>query len=121
MKRAELTRTAAYDPETVCGYMDKVIASSDTLQAMLDDILRMSKLESGMTELDWIGAARAIRALDRSDAKSVPIFAISANSFPDDIKKSLDAGMNEHLPKPIRIDEVTAMIVKYKRNHVTKL
>ena len=68
-----------------------------------------------MPELDGLGAARAIRALDRSDAESVPIFAISANSFSDDIKKSLDAGMNEHLSKPIRIDEVTAMILKYKR------
>lgn len=54
-----------------------------------------------MPELDGLAATRAIRALDRPDAKTVPIFAMSANSFPDDVQRSLDAGMTGHIAKPI--------------------
>ena len=48
-------------------------------------------------------AARVIRGLDRADAKSVPIIALSANAFEEDIALAKDAGMNEHLAKPVDI------------------
>lgn len=51
--------------------------------------------------MDGYEAARAIRNLAREDAKSVPIIAMSANAFEEDINKSLEAGMNVHLSKPI--------------------
>ena len=54
-----------------------------------------------MPEMDGLEAARSIRALDRADAKKVPIVAMSANAFDEDVKASLAAGMNEHLSKPI--------------------
>ena len=54
-----------------------------------------------MPHMDGNAAASAIRALDRPDARTVPIIAMSANSFGDDIKESLRAGMNAHVPKPI--------------------
>ncbi|HPE95072.1 MAG TPA: response regulator, partial [Bacillota bacterium] len=54
-----------------------------------------------MPELDGLEAARAIRALDRPDAKDVPIIAMSANAFAEDMQKSMDAGMNAHMSKPI--------------------
>lgn len=54
-----------------------------------------------MPVMDGIEAARTIRALDRADAATVPIAAMSANAFTDDIKRSLDAGMNAHISKPI--------------------
>ncbi|WP_334300711.1 response regulator [Blautia sp. MSJ-9] len=46
-------------------------------------------------------ATRTIRSLNRKDARTVPITAISANAFEDDIQKSLDAGMNAHIAKPV--------------------
>ena len=46
-------------------------------------------------------AARVIRGLDRTDAKTVPIIALSANAFEEDIALTKDAGMNEHLAKPV--------------------
>ena len=46
-------------------------------------------------------AARVIRALDREDARDVPIIALSANAFEEDIALAKDAGMNEHLAKPV--------------------
>ena len=58
-------------------------------------------LDVMMPHMDGNAAASAIRALDRPDARTVPIIAMSANSFGDDIKESLRAGMNAHVPKPI--------------------
>ena len=68
-----------------------------------------------MPEMDGLAATRAIRAMDRPDAKTLPIFAMTANAFVDDINLSIGAGMNEHLSKPLNIDEVVAMICRYCR------
>ena len=54
-----------------------------------------------MPEMDGLEATRRIRALDREDATQIPIIAMSANAYEEDIKKSLEAGMNAHLAKPI--------------------
>ena len=54
-----------------------------------------------MPKMNGLEAATAIRALNRADAKMVPMIAMSANTFPDDIQRSLDAGINEHIAKPI--------------------
>lgn len=66
-----------------------------------------------MPEMDGLEATRTIRAMPRADAAEVPIFAMTANSFVDDIHMSKDAGMNEHLSKPLNIDDVAAMIYRY--------
>ena len=55
-----------------------------------------------MPELTGIEAATAIRALDRADAKTIPIIALTANAFDEDVRRSLQAGMNAHLSKPIQ-------------------
>ena len=55
-------------------------------------------------------AAMAIRALERSDAKEIPIIAMSADAFADDVQKCLDCGMNAHTPKPIDADRVVALL-----------
>ncbi|MCH3943654.1 MAG: transporter substrate-binding domain-containing protein [Atopobiaceae bacterium] len=54
-----------------------------------------------MPVMDGLEAARRIRALDRKDAASVPIVAMTADAFPDDVERCLDAGMNAHVAKPI--------------------
>ena len=58
-------------------------------------------------------ATRAIRAMDRPDAKTIPIFAMTANAFVEDRCKALQAGMNEHLAKPIDPDTLYRLLVKY--------
>ena len=58
-------------------------------------------------------AAKAIRKLDREDAKIIPIIAMSADAFQDDVKKCLDAGMNAHVAKPIDMGEVTRVLQTY--------
>ena len=51
--------------------------------------------------MDGLTATKQIRSSDRSDAWSIPILAMTANAFEEDVKKSLRAGMNGHLTKPV--------------------
>ena len=59
-----------------------------------------------MPEMDGYEATRRIRALDAPNAKSIPIIAMTANVFREDIEKCLDAGMNGHIGKPLDFEEV---------------
>ena len=54
-----------------------------------------------MPEMNGLEATRAIRAMDRSDARTVPILAMTANAFDEDRMEALDAGMNGYLVKPL--------------------
>ena len=54
-----------------------------------------------MPEMDGLEATAAIRALDRPDAKLIPIIALTANAFDEDVQSSLQSGMNAHLSKPV--------------------
>ena len=69
-----------------------------------------------MPVLDGLGATRAIRAMDRPDASAVPIFAMTANAFPEDMALSRHAGMNEHLSKPLRENELLKTIRRYVKS-----
>ena len=57
-----------------------------------------------MPVMDGLESARTIRSLDRPDARSVPILALTANAFEEDVRNSLEAGMNQHLAKPVDSD-----------------
>ena len=60
-------------------------------------------MDMQMPEMDGCQAARAIRALDKPDAATVPIIAVTANAFAEDIAKTTEAGMNGHISKPIDV------------------
>ena len=68
-----------------------------------------------MPNMDGHQAAKTIRALgiERSDAVTIPIIALSANAFIDDIQASLNSGMNDHISKPINMEELIDTITKY--------
>ena len=68
-----------------------------------------------MPNVDGLTATRIIRALDRPDAESVPILALTANAFSEDARKCLDAGMNAHLAKPLNMPLVMATIARYTK------
>ena len=59
-----------------------------------------------MPVMDGLDATRAIRAMDREDCKTIPIIAMSANAFDDDLKKSVACGMNGHLSKPVEVEKL---------------
>jgi signal transduction histidine kinase/DNA-binding response OmpR family regulator len=63
-----------------------------------------------MPEMDGLEAAAKIRALDREDAKRVPIIALTASAFDEDLQHSLEAGMNGHLSKPVDPDNLVATL-----------
>lgn len=74
------------------------------------DIILMDIMMPVMNGLD---AAKAIHGLSRPDAPTVPIIALSANAFAEDIQKSKNAGINEHLAKPLEMDKVLKVIASY--------
>ena len=66
-----------------------------------------------MPKMNGYEATKAIRALqNRPDARTIPIIAMTANAFAEDVQASLDAGMNGHIAKPIVIDEVVKTIAR---------
>ena len=83
----------------------------DTFDAVLMDVM--------MPVMNGIDAAKAIRALDRPDAKTLPIIAMTANAFYEDAQKCLAAGMNAHLAKPLQMKKVKQTIAEWVKNNRT--
>ena len=65
-----------------------------------------------MPEMDGLEAIRTIRNLDREDCKKIPIYAMSANAFDEDVKRSLASGMNGHLSKPVNLQVLEKTLQK---------
>lgn len=61
-------------------------------------------MDMRMPVMDGLQATREIRALDRPDSKSIPIIALTANAFDEDVQRSMQAGLNAHLSKPVEPD-----------------
>ena len=61
-------------------------------------------MDMRMPEMDGLEATRAIRSLQREDAKTIPIIALTANAFDEDVQQSMQAGLNAHLSKPVEPD-----------------
>lgn len=66
-----------------------------------------------MPVMNGYDATRTIRALDREDARTIPIIAMSADAFSDDVRQCLECGMNAHTAKPIDVDEVVRLLETY--------
>lgn len=84
-----------------------MFAQSD--QGYYDAIL----MDVRMPVMNGYEATTAIRALERADAQSVPIIAMTADAFSEDVQKCLDCGMNAHTAKPINLEEVLFLLRKY--------
>lgn len=85
------------------------------------DIFRESKpgdidvilMDLMMPELNGIQATKLIRSMNRADASAIPIIAMTANAFKEDMEMSREAGMNEHLAKPLDSQKIITTIAKY--------
>lgn len=73
----------------------------------------MILMDIQMPEMDGYEATRRIRAINVPEAKTIPIIAMTANVFREDVEKSHKAGMNDHLGKPLNIEEVLTKLAKY--------
>lgn len=68
-----------------------------------------------MPHMTGYEAAQAIRGLNRADSASVPIIAMTADAFAEDIQRCLECGMNAHIAKPIDVAELTRLLKKHSR------
>ncbi len=100
--------------------MGITVDTADNGQAALDRIRELPAgyydlvfMDMQMPVMDGCTSARAIRALDRDDAKSLPIIAMTANAFADDRQKTAEAGMNEHLAKPIDTEQLRSILERW--------
>ena len=66
-----------------------------------------------MPVMDGLEAARQIRTLNRKDTKEIPIIAMPANAFAEDVQVALNAGMDDHVAKPIDMGILISVITKY--------
>ena len=69
-----------------------------------------------MPVMDGLQATEEIRKLNRADAKTVPIIAMTANAFDEDVQRSLQAGMNAHLSKPVEPEHMYHTLQEFIKN-----
>lgn len=96
--------------EVTCAYDGK--EAVDIFEKSEDGYFGVIYMDILMPNMNGLDATREIRALNRKDAKKVPIIAVSANTFSDDVFESRKAGMNKHLGKPLDEEK---MIKAYKQ------
>ncbi len=68
-----------------------------------------------MPVMDGLTASKAIRAMDRPDAKIIPIIAMTANAFTEDKIKAYEAGMDEHIAKPLDREQLIEIVARLAR------
>ena len=114
---AEIAETLLNDQSAQTTVVENGRKAVDPFQATPPGTFDAILMDIMMPEMDGIEATKAIRALDRPDAKTIPIIAMTANAFEEDAKKCLAAGMNAHLAKPLQIDLLAQTIVRYCREN----
>ena len=92
--------TAAYD-----GAAAVELAKKENFDLIVMDVM--------MPEINGLEATRAIRAHSRPDAASIPIVAMTADAFSEDVRHALDAGMNAHIAKPVDIEKLIQTILRF--------
>ena len=93
----------------------RILKAYDGIQAiemMRKNDIQLLIMDVMMPVMDGLEATKAIRMLEREDAKKIPIIAMTANAFEEDRKACLEAGMNEHIGKPIDIPQLKRVITK---------
>ena len=85
----------------------------DKFLQMPEDYYDMILMDIQMPKMNGFEAARAIRSMDRADAAKIPIIAMTANAFSDDIAQSMNSGMNAHIIKPVDFDRLQKTLLQF--------
>ena len=87
----------------------------EKLSASPDGYYSLIFMDLQMPNKNGYEATKAIRSMDRSYAKQIPVIAMTANAFAEDVVNCKKAGMNEHLTKPIDVDMLAQILGIYVR------
>ena len=98
---AEIMKQILAAKETVVDHAENGRIAVEMFAASEEGYYDAVLMDVRMPEMDGLEATTAIRALDRDDAGSVPVIALTANAFDEDVQRSLQVGMNAHLSKPV--------------------
>ena len=82
----------------------------EAVSQMQKELPQLILLDIMMPVMDGLTAARTIRDLERQDAKTIPIIAMTANAFREDAERCMEAGMNAHLAKPLDDEKIKQTI-----------
>ena len=78
----------------------------EAIDIMKESLPELILSDLSMPEMDGLEATNAIRAMNRQDAKTIPIIALTANAFDEDVQRSMQAGLNAHLTKPVEAESL---------------
>ncbi|MBO4312984.1 MAG: response regulator [Desulfovibrio sp.] len=112
----ELLQAVGFDIDTACDGQEGVDKVCSAPAGRYDLVL----MDVQMPVMDGYAATRAIRANGREDLARLPIVAMTANAFSDDVHRALEAGMNAHISKPIEVERVCAVIAEVLREAARK-
>ncbi len=101
-----------FEVDIACDGQDAVTAMLECEDGKYDYIL----MDVQMPIMDGIEATKQIRSSEREYLRSVPIIALTANAFNEDVERCIAAGMNAHLSKPFKIEDIVAMLKKFKNS-----
>ena len=108
----ELLRLDGADGEVAVNGKLAVELFQSAPQGHFDAVL----MDVQMPVMNGYEATRNIRALERDDAKTIPIIAMTANAFAEDVKDARDAGMDDHIAKPVDMEVIRRTLGKYLVN-----
>ena len=94
---------------SICGTASNGLEAMSLIEKHQPDVI-ITDLK--MPEMDGLEATRTIRNLNREDCKKIPIYAMSANAFDEDVKRSLASGMNGHRSKPVNLQVLEKTLQK---------
>lgn len=106
---AELLKMMKLDVECAVNGKEAV----DKFAASEGEYYDLIFMDIQMPVMNGYDAVREIRKLDRPDAEKIPVVAMTANAFAEDVKEALNAGMNEHIAKPLDINKLIATLKKW--------
>lgn len=106
-----LLEERGFEVECVCDGAQAV----ERIRATAPGTYNVILMDIMMPVMDGLEATRIIRSMKREDCHTIPIIAMSANAFDDDLKKSVECGMNDHLSKPVDVDKLYQALNKALR------
>jgi signal transduction histidine kinase/ActR/RegA family two-component response regulator len=110
----EIAQNILYEAGANVSTAENGLEAVDLLQNSEPNTFDIVLMDVMMPVMDGLTASREIRASHRADLKTIPIIAMTANAYREDIEKALDAGMNDHIAKPIDVSKLFKVISHYK-------